>query len=228
MSYDEVMAWLRAHADPANAAGMARFGISTEGTLGVTMPLIRELAKNAGRDHDLALRLWASGGHEGRLLAPLVEEVGRASREQIEGWVVQIESWDICDQLCLNLLHKLPYARELPGQWSQREEEFVRRAAFALIAVLAVHDKKADDSLFEGYLKLAVEASDDDRNNVKKAVNWALRQIGKRNAVLREKAVAAAEKIKAKGTAPARWIASDALRELNSERVLKKVGARRG
>jgi 3-methyladenine DNA glycosylase AlkD len=220
-----VLERLREQANPANVAGMARFGINPKGTLGVPMPALRKLAREAGRSHALARELWASGIHEARIMATLVEDPASVSESQMDRWARQFDSWDLCDQACQNLFRYTPFAFSKAAEWARDEREFVRRAGFALMAGLAVKAKSAPDSSFEAFLPLIAEAAGDGRNFVKKAANWALRQIGKRNSTLRGKAIAAAEEIRAQGSAPARWIAADALRELaGSQKASRRNG----
>ena len=218
MTCRQVIDTLNTLANPANVAGMARYGISPEGTLGVPMPVLRKMAKEIGRRHDLADELWRSAIHEARILAALIDDPGKVTDDQMERWVLDIDSWDICDQLCSNLFSRTALAREKAAAWSGRPETFVKRAGFVLMACLAVHDKKADDALFVGFLPLIVREAGDDRNFVKKAVNWALRQIGKRNPVLNRLSVETAREIQKMDAKSARWIAADALRELTDER----------
>ena len=218
MTAAEILAALRAQANPVNVAGMARYGIATAGTLGVPIPLIRHLAKQAGRSHELAAELWASGIHEARILATLVEDPARVTRRQMNQWARDFDSWDVCDQACQNLFRYTPFAWEMAAKWAGDGREFVRRAAFALMAGLAVKASNAPDADFEALLPLVATAATDDRNLVKKAVNWALRAIGKRNPHLRRTAIAAAEEIRAIDSPAARWIASDALRELRARK----------
>jgi 3-methyladenine DNA glycosylase AlkD len=213
-----LLARLRAHANPDNAAGMARFGINAKGTLGVPMPVVRKLAREAGRSHSLARGLWASGIHEARVLATLVEEPARVTERQMDRWARQFDSWDVCDQACQNLFRYTPFAFSKAAEWARAEPEFMRRAGFALMAGLAVKAKNEPDARFEEFFPLIAEAAADGRNFVRKAVNWALRQIGKRNPALRVKAIAAAEQIRTQGSPSARWIAADALRELSGSR----------
>jgi 3-methyladenine DNA glycosylase AlkD len=222
MTYRQVIDTLRTLANPANVAGMARYGISPTGTLGVPMPVLRKMAKQIGRRHDLADELWRSAIHEARILAALIDDPGRVTDEQMERWVLDIDSWDVCDQLCSNLFSRTALARQKAAAWSGRSETFVKRAGFVLMACLAVHDKKADDALFVGYLPLIVREAGDDRNFVKKAVNWALRQIGKRNPVLNHLSVETAREIRKMDAKSARWIAADALRELTDERSWRR------
>jgi 3-methyladenine DNA glycosylase AlkD len=218
MTYWQVIDSLDALANPANVAGMVRYGISPTGTLGVPMPVLRKMAKEIGRRRDLADGLWRSAIHEARILAALIDDPKKVTDEQMERWVLDIDSWDICDQLCGNLFSRTTLAYDKAAAWSGRPETFVKRAGFVLMACLAVHDKKADDALFVGYLSLIVREAGDDRNFVKKAVNWALRQIGKRNPVLNRLSVETAREIQKMNAKSARWIAADALRELTDEK----------
>ncbi len=227
MKYAGILKRLRSLADPANVEGMARFGISRKNTLGVSMPQLRSMAKKLGKDHRLALRLWDSGIHEARILASIVDDPSQVTEKQMERWVRAFDSWDVCDQACMNLLDKTPDAHKKAVEWSRRKEEFVKRAGFALMAALAVHDKKACDRDFTRFLPLIKRGSTDDRNFVRKAVNWALRQIGKRNLHLNAEAIKTAKTVYALDSASARWIASDAIRELSSPAVQKRLRSRR-
>jgi 3-methyladenine DNA glycosylase AlkD len=223
MNYDTILAELTARANPDNVAGMARYGISSAGTLGVSMPAVRDIARRAGRDHALALQLWASGLHEARILAALVDDPKQVSLAQMDRWAADFDSWDVCDQVCSNLFDRTPYAYDCAARWAERPEEFVRRAGFVLMAALAVHDKKADDARFEAFYPLIRRAAGDARNFVKKAVNWAIRQIGKRSRRLNASAIALAEDIRLTESKPARWIATDALRELTSPKTQARL-----
>jgi 3-methyladenine DNA glycosylase AlkD len=225
MTHSQILRTLRSYYKPENIAGMARFGIVAKKAYGVPTPELRKLARRIGKDHDLAQRLWASGIFDARMLAALIDVPAEVTEDQMESWAAEFANWAICDGCCSNLFDRTPFAHGKAVEWSAREEEFVRRAGFALMAVLAVHDKGAPDSAFERFLPLIERQSDDDRNFVKKAVNWALRQVGKRNLALNAKAIAAAERVRARGTRAARWIASDALRELRSEAVQKRLRA---
>ena len=211
-----LLARLQELANPANVAGMARFGINSENTLGVPIPVLRRVARETGRSHPVARELWASGIHEARILATLVEEPERVTPRQMDAWARQFDSWDVCDQACMNLFRYTPFAFEKAAEWARAKPEFVRRAGFALMAALAGKAKGAPDAQFEAFFPLIAEAAGDDRNFVKKAVNWALRGIGKRNPALREKAIAVAEEIRRQDSRAAKWIAGDALRELSA------------
>lgn len=225
-SVEGIIARLCSMANPAGLANIAHFGINTANSLGgITAPRLQKLAKEIGRDHDLAGELWASGIHEARLLACLVDEPKRVSEEQMERWVRDFDSWDICDCCCGYLFDKTPFSYRKALEWSEREEEYVKRAGFALMAYLAVHDKKAADERFIEFLPAIKREATDSRNFVKKAVNWALRQIGKRNKSLNEAAIEAAQEIREIDSKSAKWVASDALRELTGEAVRKRLQA---
>ena len=223
MECEAVLAKLKSLANPKNVAGMARFGINPENTLGVSVPTLRKLAKEIGRDHALAQELWASGVHEARMLAGLIDDPRLVTEEQMERWVADFDSWDVCDGCCGDLFDKTPLAYRKAVEWAARDEEFVKRAGFALMAWLAVHDKRAPDDAFLEFLPVIERESADGRNFVKKAINWALRQIGKRNAALNAAAIRTAEEIQQMGSKSGRWIASDALRELTSEKVRDRL-----
>lgn len=187
------------------------------------MPVLRRMARETGKNHELAEKLWKYGYSETRIMASMIDDPQLVTEDQMERWVVAFDSWDVCDQCCMNLFRKTPFAYKKISEWSKREEEFVKRAAFTLIATLAVHDKKADDEKFIELFPLIIRESTDPRNYVKKAVNWALRQIGKRNLNLNKEAIAVAEEINKIDSKTARWIASDALRELKSEKVQERL-----
>lgn len=202
---------------------MARFGIESNKAYGVRMPELTRMAKETGRGHELAEKLWQHGYTETRILACMIDDPKQVTEEQMERWALEFNSWDVCDQCCMKLFRRTPYAYQKIDEWSVREEEFVKRAAFTLIATLAVHDKKAPDERFIELFPLIIKASDDNRNFVKKAVNWALRQIGKRNQNLNRKAIGLAREIDKLDLKSAKWIAKDALRELEGEKVQKRL-----
>jgi 3-methyladenine DNA glycosylase AlkD len=216
MDYQNILRELRSKSNPKNVQGMAMFGINPENTLGISIPVLRKMAKDIGRNHKLAQELWTSGVHEARLLAGFIDNAVDVTVEQMDSWVKDFDSWDVCDQVCSNLFDKTPFAYAKAKEWSSEKEEFVKRAGFVLMAALAVHDKKADDKMFTQFLPIIKKQATDDRNFVKKAVNWALRQIGKRNATLQKQALKTAEEILAIDNKSAKWIASDAIRELKS------------
>lgn len=230
-----VMADIAARGSDQNREGMRRYGINVDDAIGVSVYELRRMAKELGRDHDLALALWDTGNHEARILASLVDEPARVTREQMEAWARDFDSWDVCDQVTSNLFDKTPWAYEQVTLWSSAEEEWVKRAAFATAAALAAQDKTAPDDRFIGILELVRREAGDDRPYVKKAVNWALRNIGKRNRRLHADALATAEAIleaaeeaaardrKDPAARSARWVARDALRELRSEKVLRRL-----
>lgn len=219
----EVMQQLRSKSKPDQLEGMARFAIVGDQRMGVSVPDMRNLAKEIGKNHQLALDLWDTGVPEGMIVAGMIAEPEKLTERQMEAWVVDINSWDICDQVCMNLFEKTPLAEKKIYDWSVREEEFVKRAAYALIACLAWHDKGASDESFTRYFPLIVAGANDNRNFVKKAVNWALRNIGKRNQSLNEKAIQVAHQIQGMDAKSARWIASNALRELESDKVQERL-----
>ncbi len=207
---------LQQDARPAELAGMARYGINPECRLGLSMPAMRRIAKTLGHDQVLALALWDTGIPDARIVAGMVAEPAKLNSRQMDAWAKDFNSWDVCDQVCGSAFLASPLAWRKVAAWATRRDEFVRRAAFALLATLAVHDKQSDNARFVAALSLIEAAADDDRNYVKKAVNWALRNIGKRNATLNAAAIEAAHRIQLQGSKPARWIAADALRELTS------------
>ena len=228
MNADEVMARLRSLARPGDLEGMERFGIPTEHALGIPIPMLRRLAREIGRDHGMAGELWASGIHEARILATLVDVPEEVTPEQMETWVLDFCSWDLCDQCCCNLFDRTPCAYRKAVVWSSREEEFVKRAGFVLMAALSVHDKKAEDRVLRKFFPIITREALDDRPYVRKAVNWALRQIGKRNPALNREAIRVAGEIQTIESRAARWIASDALRELTGEKVQRRLTKREG
>jgi 3-methyladenine DNA glycosylase AlkD len=218
----EVIARLQSLENPANVEGMAHYGINPHNTLGISIYTLRKIAKEIGNDHLLAENLWKTGVHEARLLASYVDRPEWVTEEQMEQWVSDFDSWDVCDQVC-DLFDKTPFAYTKAIQWSGRLEEFVKRAGFAMMAGLAVHDKKAGDEKLAQFFPVIVRESIDDRNFVKKAVNWALRNIGKRNLYLNHLAIDTAQTILNNDSRTSRWIASDALRELTSEKIKRKL-----
>jgi len=218
-----VLESLQAKANARNVAGMARFGINTRNALGVPIPQLRQLARKPGRDHALALALWQSDIHDARLLATMIAEPAQLTIAQMDAWVEQFDSWDICDQACNNLFNRSPLAHARALAWVRRDEEFVRRAGFVLMATLAVHDKRSSDAVFMRLLTIIKRGATDERNFVKKAVNWALRQIGKRNLALQAQALAIAAELAESENAAARWIGRDARRELRSAATLARL-----
>ncbi len=226
MKAEEVLKQLKSLADPKAVAGMARFGINPEKTYGVSIPNLRKLAKEIGQDHHLAQQLWSSGSHEAKILASMIDDSAMVNEKQMEEWVKDFDSWDVCDQVCMNLFEKVPLAVKKIKEWSQREEEFIKRTAYALIACLAWYDKEAPDQIFIKFFPIIKHGATDERNFVKKAVNWALRNIGKRNLYLNKEAIKFAKEIQSAKwrTKSAQWIAADALKELEGEAVQKRIG----
>jgi 3-methyladenine DNA glycosylase AlkD len=218
-SVKDVLDRLQSKAQPEQLTGMAKYGMTVEQRLGVSVPDMRKLAKEIGRDNKLALDLWRTGIAEARIVAGMVGDPAKLTEEQMEDWVKDINSWDVCDQVCMNLFEKNQLAWKKIIDWSEREEEFVKRTAFSLIACLAWHDKKVSDDKFIELLPVIIREATDERNFVKKAVNWALRNIGKRNLNLNEAALNTAKEIQRLDSKTARWIAADAIRELESEAV---------
>ena len=213
-SVRRAMAELERCGSRRNVAGMARFGIRPKKVFGVSKPMLDEIARAIGKNHELGIRLWDTGNHDGRLLGMLISESKRVTGKQMESWVKAFDNWDVCDGTCCHLFAGAEPAWEKALQWTRRKNEFEKRAGFAMVAYLAVHDKAAEDKRFAPCLN---------RNFVRKAVNWALRNIGKRNRRLNREAIACAERIRKNGVGASRWIAGDALRELQSEAVQKRL-----
>ncbi len=223
LEVEDLVRELRKMGNPKAVEGMARFGIKGSKLFGVSVPNLRMLARKAGKSHRLAGDLWKTGIHEARLLASMVDDPRQVTEEQMESWVIDFDSWDLVDQSCGNLFVKTPLAVGKALEWSKREKEYEKRAGFSLMAMLAVHDKTVGDETFLRFLPAIVREASDDRNFVRKAVNWALRQIGKRNSALNRAAIETAEKIGRMDSSAAKWIASDAVRELRSEPVQNKL-----
>ena len=205
---------LKSLANPENAKGMARFGIKPKNAYGISIPNIRKIARETGKNHELAKELWASGIHEAKILASMIDDSLLVTAKQMDKWIRDFDSWDVCDEVCLNLFVKIPCAYEKAMEWTMRKKEFEKRAGFALMATLAWRDKNAENKKFLSFLPLIEKMATDERNYVKKAVNWALRQIGKRNKILKKEAVKTAKKIQKINSKSAKWIANDAIREL--------------
>jgi len=223
ISLKHLMDELRRRSSPKAVAGMSRFGIQTSMALGVSIPQLRDVAKEVGTNHDLAQELWKTRIHEARILASMIDDPTKVSEDQTEEWAADFDSWDVVDGCCGNLFDKTEFAERKAREWSLRKEEFVKRAGFVLMAELAVHDKEASNKTFLDFLPLIVREASDERNFVKKAVNWALRQIGKRNEVLNAAAIKTCSKIRDLDSRSAKWIAADAHRELTSAPVKKKL-----
>lgn len=219
MNYQEVLERLKSLEDPETVKWMAKYGITPQNAYGISIPDLRKLAKEIGFDHQLARQLWKKDNRETRILASMIYDPKEVTKAMMDKWVQDFDYWEICDQVCMNIFGKNQLGYGKAVEWSKRKEEFVKRAGFVLMARLAVWDKKAEDERFERFLPLIKKEADDERNYVKKAINWALRQIGKRNLKLNRKAVRTAQEIKKIDSTAARWVAADAIRELKSDAV---------
>ena len=227
MDKDEVLKWLERKGTRRYVEGMARYGIQTKKRVfGVSVGTMQTLAKRLGKDHVLATALWTSGSYEGQMLAALVDDPRRVTRSQMNAWAADFDNWAICDTACFHLFDRTPFAWDKARQWSTSSHEFVKRAAFALMASLTAHDKSAPDSEFLTLLPLIEEGAHDERNFVKKAVNWALRSIGKRSQALNAAAIASAKRLAQSDEASCRWVGKDALRELSSQKVQSRLARR--
>lgn len=227
ISAEEILEKLKALANPKVRAGMKRFGIPDAAAHGISAPVLHQVARETGRNHALAQELWDSGVHEARILAGMIDEPGKVTARQMESWAREFDSWDVVDGSCCHLFVFAAPAWRKAVEWSGRNPEFVKRAGFALMAYLAVHDKQAPDAKFLRLFPILKRHAGDERNFVKKAINWALRQIGKRNRRLNRAAVRTARQIRAIDSRAARWVAADALRELTSPAVQRRLRARR-
>ena len=227
MDVPDVIRQLESLGSPENVAGMARFGIVARKAFGVPGVELKRVAKEvkmaAGDRHDFAMKLWGTGVHEARIVAYLIDDPKRVTEEQMEAWAADFDNWAICDSTCGHLFSRTPLAHKKVDEWSRREEEFVKRAGIVLIAWLAVRDKKGDDERFAEILPILEREAADERNLIKKAVNWSLRQVGKRSLNLNKLATETAERIRAQDTPHARWIATDAIRELTAEKTLERL-----
>ncbi|MFA4982791.1 MAG: DNA alkylation repair protein [Candidatus Micrarchaeia archaeon] len=206
-----------------NREGMAKFGINIKNAYGVPVPELRFLARHIGTNQALSLNLWDTRVHEARILAAYLGDPKKVTDRQMDRWVADFDSWDVCDQVCGNLFDKTDFAHKKALEWSKRDKEFVKRAGFALMASLAVHDKRAGHAAFEKFFPAIVRESADGRNYVRKAVNWALRQIGKRSMTLNKRALEVCAQIEKIDSPSAKWVAADAKRELESERIQKRL-----
>jgi len=227
MTVDEVIAGLKELGNPENVARMERYAIVTAKSFGVPTPALKQFAKEVKKRatdrHMLAQELWETGIYDARAVGFLIDDPKLVTKKQMEAWAKDFDNWATVDGTCCYLFCRTPFAYEKAVEWAGKKPEFIKRAGFAMMAYLAVHDKRAPDEKLAGFLPLIEKHSDDDRNFVKKAVNWALRQIGKRSLSLNKLSIEAAERIKLQGTKPARWIATDALRELKSENVAQRL-----
>ncbi len=216
---EAILRELKSMEDQSCVDGMARYGIRSEKCYGISMTKLIAIKRRVGRDHELAAGLWKTRIHDARVLACLIDDPKLVTETQMDRWATDFDNWAICDGCCGHLFDKTPFAYRKAREWILRNEEYVKRAGFVLVASLTVHDKKADDDAFLAFLPAILEASTDERNYVMKAVNWALRQIGKRNPRLNREAIEVAERMQKLNSKSAKWIASDALRELRSQPV---------
>lgn len=223
MTVTQIINELKKHGSEYNRIGMARFGIRVDKAFGVNVPVMRSLAKVIGKNHELALELWESGYHEARHVASMIDDPKLVTKAQMNKWVRDFNSWDICDGTCSNLFRKTPYAIEKIFEWCEKKDEFVRRAGFSLMCYVAVHHKTRDDEEFLEFFPLIKKYATDERNFVKKAVNWALRQIGKRSVYLNKEALKVAKEVQALDSKAAKWIAADAIRELTNPKILGRI-----
>ena len=223
MQIAEIINEFKLNGSEKNLGGMKRFGINALNGFGVPIPVLRKLSKKIGRNHELGLQLWETEIHEARLLASMIAESEKVTKSQMNKWVKDFYSWDICDQVCMNLFRETKFAYEKAAEWASSKHEFIKRAGFVLMATLAVHSKELADEDFIKFFPLIKKGSIDERNFVKKAVNWAIRQIGKRNHVLNKKAIKLSEEILGLDSKSAKWIAKDALKELNDPKILKRI-----
>lgn len=226
MEFQSILEKLKSLSSPAVSEGMSRYGINTDKAFGVSIPKLRLLAKQIGTNHKLAIELWGADFHETKILASMIDDPKELTEEQLESWVKDFDSWDICDQVCNNLFWKNTLSYNKSFEWCKRDEEFVKRAGYVLMAVFAVHDKTRRDEDFLKFLSEIYKGSTDERIYVKKAVNWALRQIGKRNIFLYKNAIEYALNIQRIDSKSAKWIAADALRELQNPKILERIKLR--
>lgn len=222
----ETLRWLEKKGTKANRDGMARYGIVAKKVFGVSMGTMKTLAKKLGRDHDLALALWETGWYEARILTSFVDEPKRVTASQMDRWARDFDNWAICDSLCFHLFDKTPHAWSRIEQWSTRKDEFVKRASFALLAAVALHDKKAPDQPFIESLELIRKAASDERNFVKKGVSWALRSVGHRSPATHAAAIETGQRLAASANPTERWIGKDALRDLTRPLVVNRIKRR--
>lgn len=223
MNAKEIIKELRSHKNQKNIEGMKRFGIIGKEVIGwPSVPAMRKWGKELGPDHELAQELWDSGIHEARIIAGFTEDPKTIKEKQMDLWVNDFDSWDMCDLICSGLFDRSEYSEKKILEWTQSQKEFVRRAGFVLICAKTVHDKKAPNSEFTKYFPLIKKYCTDERNFVRKAVNWSLRQIGKRNYILNKKAIKIAEELKKTNSKSARWIANNALKELTDKKTISR------
>jgi len=214
---------LPTHSDPIYLQKLQRLGVRGKKMLGIPMPMLRKIAREHTKDHQLAAQLWKSGLHEARILATMLDSKEAVTEIQMEKWVQDFDSWDLCDQACSNLFCRIPFAYDKALLWSERYEEFVKRAGFVMMAELSIHDKTAEDAQLAAFFPIIEREAYDQRNFVKKAISWALRQIGKRNATLHAMALPIAERLAVHEVPSARWVGKDALKELQKDKVIQRL-----
>jgi 3-methyladenine DNA glycosylase AlkD len=223
---DEILRKLEKRGSKANREGMARYGIVADRVFGVSVETIRSMAKDLGRDHSLALALWDTGWYEARMMTAFVDEPNRVTSSQMDAWARDFGNWAICDGLCFHLFDKTEHKWKKIQQWSNRKDEFVKRAAFALLAGVALHDKKEGDPPFMKSLQLIERAADDERNFVKKGVSWALRSIAHRNKTLHAASLDLANNLAASDDRTERWIGKDVLKDITRPAIVRKIASR--
>jgi 3-methyladenine DNA glycosylase AlkD len=223
MTKDTIIATLLSLRNETNVRGMKRFGICIENAIGISMPELRKMASGIGKNHTLAFELWQTGYHEARILASMIDECKKVTPIQMDAWVKDFNSWDVCDQCCGNLFRYTAFGYDKAIEWAHSEIEYTRRAGFVMMASLAIGDKKADDEKFLTFFSIILQYADDERNFVKKAVNWALRQMGKRSFYLRDQALECIEILLKRNNKTSQWIAKDALRELKDEKIINRI-----
>lgn len=227
MECADILKKLKSLSNPRAIEGMAKYGITGERVYGISIPNLRKMAREIGKNHSLSQQLWNSGVHEARILASMIDEPGMVTLKQMDEWVKDFDSWDVCDQVCMNLFDRTKFAYQKAIEWTTNDKEFIKRAGFVLMAVFAVHNKEMSDKEFINFFPIIKRESTDNRNFVKKAVNWTLRQIGKRNINLNKKAIETAKEIQKMDSRSAKWIAQDAIKELTSNAVQKRLKEKR-
>lgn len=225
MTLKEVISYIKKNRNEKNIAGMARFGIVTENCYGLSMPKMRELGKKIGTDHKLALALYKTGIHEAKIIAGLIDDPAQVTEAQMEEWSKGFDSWDVTDQVTTILFDQTKFSWRKAAEWAKRKPEYEKRAGFTIMAGLAVHDRITPDEEFEKFYACIEKGAEDERNFVKKAVNWALRNIGKRSTGLNSSAIKLSEKLVKSGSKSARWVGADALRELKGETAKRRIRA---
>lgn len=226
MTVQQIISRLHSLANPENVAGMKRYAVGGQHTLGISVNTLRQLAREIKHDHQLAAGLWTTGIHEARILASIIDDPSQVTENQMEEWVVGFDSWDVTDQVCMNLFDKTSLAWNKAIEWAGREAEFQKRAGFTLMACLAWHDKKSPSEKYIPFFPVIENACGDGRNFVKKAISWALRKMGSRDQTLNKLAIETAGRIQKQDSSSARWIARDVLEELESEKVQQKLATK--